>query len=102
LVAEKKMLVDFVHIASEEIQETGEYDLEGLFIRLDHAINSVGARRVVLDTVESLFYGFPNPLILRNELRRLFRWLKEKGSLLSSPVSAVTGPYAPRPGRVCL
>ena len=79
LIADKKILLDFVHIAREEIQETGEFDLEGLFIRLEHAINSIGARRVVLDTVETLFYGLPNPLILRSELRRLFRWLKEKG-----------------------
>jgi circadian clock protein KaiC len=79
LIADKKMLIDFVHIAREEIQETGEYDLEGLFIRLEHAISSIGARRVVLDTVESLFSGLPNPLILRSELRRLFRWLKDKG-----------------------
>lgn len=79
LIASKKMMVDFVYIAREEIQETGEYDLEGLFVRLEHAINSVGARRVVLDTIESLFSGLPNPLILRNELRRLFRWLKNKG-----------------------
>jgi circadian clock protein KaiC len=79
LIARKKILVDFVHIAREEIQETGEYDLEGLFIRLDHAINSIGAKRVVLDTVETLFSGLPNPLILRAELRRLFHWLKDKG-----------------------
>ncbi len=79
LIARKKILVDFVHIAREEIQETGEYDLEGLFIRLDHAINSIGAKRVVLDTVETLFSGLPNPLILRAELRRLFHWLKSKG-----------------------
>ena len=60
-------------------QESGEYDLEGLFIRLDHAITSIGAKRVVLDTVETLFSGFPNLAMLRAELRRLFRWLKDKG-----------------------
>ncbi len=79
LIANKKLLVDFVHIAREEIQETGEYNLEGLFIRLGHAIDSIGAKRVVLDTVETLFSGLPNPHILRAELRRLFRWLKDKG-----------------------
>jgi circadian clock protein KaiC len=79
LIAQNKLVVDYVHIAREEIEETGEYDLEGLFIRLNNAIESIGARRVVLDTVESLFSGLPNPAILRAELRRLFRWLKDKG-----------------------
>ena len=62
-----------------EIEETGEYDLEGLFVRLQYAIDSVGAKRVVLDTIESLFSGLPNPAVLRAELRRLFRWLKDRG-----------------------
>src|SRR5581483_3729043 len=62
-----------------EIQDTGEFDLEGLFIRLNHAIEQVGAKRVVLDTLEALFSGLPNELILRAELRRLFRWLKSRG-----------------------
>jgi circadian clock protein KaiC len=79
LVAEKKIVLDFVYIERSEIEETGEYDLEGLFIRLGQSIDSIGAKRVVLDTIESLFAGLPNPLILRAELRRLFRWLKEKG-----------------------
>ena len=79
LIAHKKIVVDFVYIERSEIEESGEYDLEGLFIRLGNAIDSIGAKRVVLDTVESLFAGLPNPLILRAELRRLFRWLKEKG-----------------------
>ena len=75
----KKLVVDHVHIERSEIEETGEYDLEGLFIRLGHAIDSIGAKRVVLDTIESIFAGLPNPSILRAELRRLFRWLKDKG-----------------------
>ncbi len=79
LVSQKKILLDHVHLERSEIEETGEYDLEGLFIRLNHAINSIGAKRVVLDTIESLFAGLPNPLVLRAELRRLFHWLKEKG-----------------------
>ena len=79
LIARKKIVIDFVYIERSEIEETGEYDLEGLFIRLGQAIDSIGAKRVVLDTIESLFSGLPNPLILRAELRRLFRWLKEKG-----------------------
>jgi circadian clock protein KaiC len=79
LVDRKKMVLDFVYIERSEIEESGEYDLEGLFIRLGHAIDSIGAKRVVLDTIESLFAGLPNPLILRAELRRLFRWLKDKG-----------------------
>jgi len=79
LVAAKKLFLDYVHIERSEIEETGEYDLEGLFIRINDAISLVGAKRVVLDTIESLFAGLPNPFILRAELRRLFRWLKTKG-----------------------
>ena len=79
LVAKKKIALDHVHIERSEIEETGEYNLEGLFIRLNHAIDSIGAKRVVLDTIEALFAGLPNELILRSELRRLFRWLKDKG-----------------------
>ena len=79
LAKHKKIALDFVYIERSEIEETGEYDLEGLFIRLGHAIDSTHAKRVVLDTIESIFSGLPNPLILRSELRRLFRWLKEKG-----------------------
>jgi circadian clock protein KaiC len=75
----KKLVVDHVHIERSEIEETGEYDLEGLFVRLGYAIDSIGAKRVVLDTIESIFAGLPNPSILRAELRRLFRWLKDKG-----------------------
>ena len=74
----KKIRVDHVHIERSEIEETGEYDLDGLFIRLGHAIDSIGAKRVVLDTIENLFSGLNNQVILRAELRRLFQWLKEK------------------------
>jgi circadian clock protein KaiC len=74
----KRILVDHVRVERSEIQETGEYDLGGLFVRLGHAIDSIGARRVVLDTLESLFAGFTDQGILRAELRRLFRWLKDR------------------------
>ena len=63
-----------MRVERSEIEETGEYDLEGLFVRLDRAIKSVGAKRVVLHTIESLFSGLRNPLVLRSELRRMFRW----------------------------
>ena len=79
LVLQKKLILDHVHIERSEIEETGEYNLEGLFIRLNYAIDTIGAKRVVLDTLEAIFGGFPNPEILRAELRRLFRWLKDKG-----------------------
>jgi circadian clock protein KaiC len=79
LIAQKKIVIDYVRVNRHEIQETGEYDLEGLFIRLDHAIKSVRAKRVVLDTIEALFAGFSNLGILRVELTRLFRWLKDRG-----------------------
>ena len=78
LVRRKKIVLEYVYIERSEITETGEYDLEGLFVRLNHAINSIGAKRVVLDTLEALFAGLPNEAILRAELRRLFRWLKER------------------------
>jgi circadian clock protein KaiC len=79
LISQNRFMIDYVHVERSEIEETGEYDLEGLFIRLGDAIDSIGARRVVLDTIESLFSGFSNETILRSELRRLFRWLKDKG-----------------------
>lgn len=79
LQREGKIVIDHVHIDRSEIEETGEYDLDGLFIRLGHAIDSIGAKRVVLDTIENLFGGLDNPGILRAELRRLFGWLREKG-----------------------
>jgi len=79
LTARKKLIVDFVRVERSEIEENGEYDLEGIFVRLDHAIKSIGAKRVVLDTIESLFSGLSNQGILRAELRRLFSWLKDRG-----------------------
>ncbi|MGH8074231.1 MAG: circadian clock protein KaiC [Lysobacter sp.] len=79
LVAENKLAFDFIHVDRREIEETGEYDLEGLFLRIGFAIDSVGAKRVVLDTMESLFSGFSDMAVLRSELRRLFRWLKDRG-----------------------
>lgn len=77
LVQQKMLLIDYVHIERRQIEETGEYDLEGLFIRLDHAIKTIKAKRVVLDTLEVLFSGLRNEAIVRSELRRLFRWLKD-------------------------
>ncbi len=79
LIADQKLVVDHIHVERSEIEETGEYDLEGLFIRLGYAIDSIGAKRVVIDTIEALFGALSNQYILRAELRRLFRWLKDKG-----------------------
>ena len=79
LIRTQKLVVDYVRVERGEIEETGDYDLEGLFVRLDLAIRTVGAKRVVLDTIESLFAGLKNDAILRSELRRLFRWLKDQG-----------------------
>lgn len=79
LAARKKLVIDHVRVERNEIEENGEYDLEGLFIRLNYAIQSIGAKRVVLDTIETLFSGLSNQAILRSELRRLFGWLKEHG-----------------------
>lgn len=89
LVDKKKLFLDYVRIEPSEIQETGEYDLEGLFVRLEHAVESVGAKRVVLDTVEAIFSGFGNPGMLRAEIRRLFRWLKDHG--LTTVITAERG-----------
>ncbi|QIF02822.1 circadian clock protein KaiC [Roseimicrobium sp. ORNL1] len=79
LIAKKKLIIDYVHVERSEIEENGEYDLEGLFIRLGYAIDQIKAKRVVLDTIETLFSGLSNQAILRSELRRLFGWLKDKG-----------------------
>jgi len=79
LIKQKKMIIDYVRIDRSEIEEAGEYDLDGLFIRLGHAIDTIGAKRVALDTVEFLFAALPNQTILRSELQRLFSWLKDKG-----------------------
>jgi circadian clock protein KaiC len=79
LVAQKKLVLSSVRIERSQLEEAGEYDLEGLFLRLGNAIDSIGAKRVVLDTIEALFAGLSNTAILRAELRRLFGWLKEKG-----------------------
>ena len=78
LTAQKKLFVDQVIIDRSQIEETGNFSLDGLFVRLDHAINSIGARRVVIDTIESIFENLPNPVMLRSELRRLVYWLKQK------------------------
>jgi len=93
LVARRLLFIDHVRVERSEVESSGDYDLEGLFIRLDHAIRSVGARRVVLDTLETLFASLPNPAILRAELRRLFRWLKDRGV-----TAIITGERGSEPG----
>ena len=89
LIDRKKLFLDYVYVEPSEIQETGDYDLEGLFIRLQHAVETVGAKRIFLDTLEALFSGFSNEGVLRAELRRLFRWLKERG--LTTVITAEKG-----------
>src|ERR1700685_4453642 len=79
LAAKKKLFLDYISVEPSEIAETGDYDLEALFIRLQNAVETIGAKRVMFDTVEALFTGFANPAILRAEFRRLFRWLKDRG-----------------------
>ncbi len=79
LIAEKKLAIDYVRVERSEIEQSGEYDLEGLFVRLGFAIDQVGAKRVVLDTLEALFAGLGDDGTLRAELRRLFQWLKDRG-----------------------
>jgi circadian clock protein KaiC len=79
LIKRRLLMIDFVRAEQSEIEETGDYDLEGLFVRLGYAIDQIKAKRVVLDTIEALFAALPNELALRSELRRLFRWLKDRG-----------------------
>jgi circadian clock protein KaiC len=78
LSARRRLLLDYVQLERAKLTESGEYDLEGLFIRLGHAIETIGAKRVVLDTIELLFSGLSDRLMVRAELARLFRWLKAK------------------------
>ena len=78
LVLQKKLAIDHVHIERSLVDEAGEYDLEALFVRLSQAVDSIRAKRVVLDSVETLFASLANEAILRSELQRLFRWLKDK------------------------
>ncbi len=89
LANQKKLFLDFISVEPHEIQESGDYDLEGLFIRLQSAVEAVGAKRVMFDTLEALFSGFKNPGILRAEFRRLFRWLKDLG--LTTVITAERG-----------
>jgi len=89
LARQKKLYLDFLSVEPSEIKESGDYDLEGLFIRLQGAIAAVGAKRVMFDTLEALFPGFSKPQILRAEFRRLFRWLKDRG--LTAIVTAERG-----------
>ena len=86
LIAEKKIVIDSVQIDREDLAETGQFDLDGLFIRIDDAVRLIGAKRVAIDTLEALFAAMPNEGILRAEIRRLFRWLKER-----SLTAVVTG-----------
>jgi circadian clock protein KaiC len=89
LIAARKLAIDHVRVERSEIEETGEYDLEGLFVRLGYAIDQIGAKRIVLDTLETLFSNLSNEAILRAELRRLFAWLKERG--LTAIITAERG-----------
>jgi circadian clock protein KaiC len=90
LIADHKLIIDYVRVERSEIEQSGEYDLEGLFVRLGHAIDKIGAKRVVLDTLEALFSGLGDGPILRAELRRLFQWLKDRG--VTAVITAERGP----------
>src|SRR5438105_7862166 len=101
LIDSGKLLIDYVEIERREIEETGEYDLEGLFIRLGEAIRRSKAKRVLLDTIEVLFSGLQNTAILRAELRRLFRWLTDRGMTAMITAETAQGTHAlPRYGLV--
>jgi circadian clock protein KaiC len=89
LIAAGKLAIDYIYIERSLIEEAGDYDLEGLFVRLALAVESIGAKRVVLDSIETLFAGLSNEAVLRSELRRLFRWLKDRG--LTAIVTAERG-----------
>lgn len=101
LVAKNKLFLDHISIEPGEIQETGDYDLEGLFLRIQYGVDSIGAKRVMLDTIEALFSRFSHQRILRAELRRLFGWLKQRG--LTAVVTARhQHSYSRGPGRIRL
>lgn len=89
LICKKLLIIDYIHMDTTGYTESGEYDLEGLFIRLDLAVSKIGAKRVAIDTLEVLFSSIPNETILRSELRRLFLWLKDKK--LTTVVTAEQG-----------
>jgi circadian clock protein KaiC len=89
LIARKKLIIDFVFLERSLVEEAGDYDLEALFLRLGHAVDSIGAKRVLLDSIEALFAGLSNEAVLRSELRRLFRWLKERN--LTAVITAERG-----------
>lgn len=89
LIDDNRIAMDYVRVEKSEIEESGEYDLDGLFVRLDYAIKKVNAKRVVLDTLEVLFAGLGNTDVLRAELRRLFAWLKEQN--VSAIITAERG-----------
>lgn len=88
-VADKRLAIDHVHLERNDFEESGEFDLEGLFVRIDYAVKTVGAKRVILDTIDTLFAGLPNEALVRAEVRRLFGWLKERG--LTTLVTAERG-----------
>lgn len=79
LIDQSQIHIEHIAIDPSEVAEIGDYDLEALFLRLEFAVDQIGAKRIVLDTIESLFSAFSNPAILRAEIRRLFDWLKQKG-----------------------
>jgi circadian clock protein KaiC len=89
LADKQKLFLDYVSVEPREIQESGDYDLDGLFIRLQSAVDAVGAKRVMFDTIEAIFSGFSNTGTLRAEFRRLFRWLKDRG--LTTVITAERG-----------
>ncbi|MEA2479025.1 MAG: circadian clock protein KaiC [Thermoleophilaceae bacterium] len=78
LEADGRLVIDHVNAVAAEMDEAGDWDLDGLFLRLGAAIDRVGAKRIVIDTIETLFGAFSNTALLRSELRRLFAWLKER------------------------
>ena len=96
LIAQKLIYIDYVHVERQEIEENGEYDLEGLFVRLNYAVQQIKAKRVMLDTIETLFSGFSDPAILRAELRRLFTWVKDRQ--LTTVITGERGEDADPPG----
>lgn len=89
LIAEKKLVIDYLHLDHSEIHEAGDFDLEGLFCRLDLAVDAVGAKRVAIDTIEILFAAFEDHAVIRSELQRLFRWLKDRN--LSAVITGERG-----------
>ena len=95
---DKRLSMKQLYYEPDNDVEAGEYDLSGLFAQIGSAIDSVKAQRAVIDGIETLFSYFSREQIVRSELKRLFRWLKEKGVTAIVTCEAGSGQQITRRG----